>query len=56
MLEGTWSPRAIVVVEFPTHEQARAWYASADYASALALRDAALDRNLILLDGVDPAG
>jgi uncharacterized protein (DUF1330 family) len=36
--------------------KARAWYRSADYASALELRDQALDRNLILVDGVAPAG
>ena len=52
VLEGDWSPRILIVVEFPTLDQARAWYASSDYAAALAGRGAALDRNLILLDGV----
>jgi uncharacterized protein (DUF1330 family) len=51
-LEGTWSPRTIIIVEFPSREQARAWYSSPEYASALELRDAALRRNLILIDGV----
>ena len=53
-LEGGWSPRAVVIVEFPTLEQARAWYGSADYALALQVRDAALERNLILVDGIGP--
>jgi len=51
VLEGTWDPKAIVVVEFPDMEAARAWYASPEYAQALAVRDKALSRNLILVDG-----
>jgi uncharacterized protein (DUF1330 family) len=52
VLEGSWSPRAIVIVEFPDMAKARAWYRSADYAEALKFRDAALSRDLILVDGV----
>ena len=51
-LEGTWGPRTIIV-EFPTIERARAWFRSAEYASALEVRDNALSRNLILVDGVN---
>jgi len=51
-LEGTWDPRAIIIVEFLSMEQARAWYGSPEYASALEVRDAALSRNLILVDGI----
>jgi uncharacterized protein (DUF1330 family) len=51
-LEGGWTPRNIIVVEFPDVERARAWYRSAEYAQALAVRDEALSRNLILVDGV----
>jgi uncharacterized protein (DUF1330 family) len=54
-LEGGWTPRAIIVVEFPDLERARAWYHSPEYASALAVRDEALSRNLILLDGITAA-
>jgi len=50
-LEGSWTPRTIIVVEFPSLERARAWYRSPEYASALEMRDAALSRNLILVDG-----
>jgi len=52
-LEGTWRPRNIIIVEFPTIEQARAWYRSPEYALALEVRDEALSRNLILVDGVN---
>src|SRR4051812_43582652 len=55
VLEGSWTPRNIVVVEFPDAESARAWYRSPDYAEALSVRDRALRRNLILVDGVLPA-
>jgi uncharacterized protein (DUF1330 family) len=51
-LEGSWHPQMLVVIEFPTVEQARAWYRSPEYAEALAVRDQALSRNLILVDGV----
>lgn len=51
-LEGNWAPRAIIVVEFPDIERARTWYRSSEYAFALEVRDQALSRNLILLDGI----
>jgi uncharacterized protein (DUF1330 family) len=53
VLEGSWNPNMIVIVEFPSLEQARAWYRSPEYASALDVRDTALSRNLILVDGVN---
>jgi uncharacterized protein (DUF1330 family) len=52
VLEGSWRPCAVIIAEFPDMDRARAWYRSAEYASALALRDQALSRNLILVDGV----
>lgn len=55
-LEGDWAPRTIIIVEFPDLERARAWYRSPDYATALALRDEALSRNLILVDGISEGG
>jgi uncharacterized protein (DUF1330 family) len=51
-IEGQWSPRSIVIVEFPDIDRARAWYRSPEYARALEVRDQALRRNLILVDGV----
>lgn len=52
-LEGSWNPKMIVIVEFPSLEQARAWYRSPEYAFALEMHDKALSRNLILVDGVN---
>jgi len=54
VLEGDWQPRAVVIVEFPSAQQARKWYESDEYAAALTVRDKALSRNLILVDGIGP--
>ena len=51
VLEGSWNPNMIVIVEFPTLEQARAWYRSPEYA--FETHDKALSSNLILVDGVN---
>ncbi len=56
MLEGGWQPGTIIVVEFPDLERARVWYRSPEYAEALAFRDKALSRNLILVDGIGAGG
>jgi uncharacterized protein (DUF1330 family) len=52
VLEGHWSPAAMVIVEFPDRGAAGAWYASPEYAEALALREGSgLRRNLIVVEG-----
>jgi uncharacterized protein (DUF1330 family) len=50
--EGGWTPKRIVVLEFPTLEQARNWYHSQEYAPALALRLKAAKNRMILVEGV----
>jgi uncharacterized protein (DUF1330 family) len=47
-VEGDWKPSAIIVIEFPDLERARTWYRSAEYASALAIRDDAISRDMVL--------
>jgi uncharacterized protein (DUF1330 family) len=49
--EGGWNPARIVVLEFPTMDQARKWYHSPEYAPALALRHKAANAKLILVEG-----
>jgi uncharacterized protein (DUF1330 family) len=44
----------IVVLEFPSMAQAKAWYDSPDYAEARAISKDALRRRLILVEGVAP--
>jgi uncharacterized protein (DUF1330 family) len=51
-VEGEWLPEAIVIVEFPSMERARQWYTSPEYAEALKVRQTALRRNLIFVEGV----
>jgi uncharacterized protein (DUF1330 family) len=51
-LEGGWTPQMIVIVEFPSMDRAREWYRSPEYAEALKVRGDALDRRLILVEGV----
>ncbi len=49
--EGGWNPARMVVLEFPTLEQARRWYDSPEYAPALALRQKAATARIILVEG-----
>src|SRR5258708_2761527 len=52
VLEGTWAPRRIVVVQFDSMAAARRWWASPEYADLLAIRRRATTTNMILIDGV----
>jgi uncharacterized protein (DUF1330 family) len=50
-LEGSWpGARRLVIVEFPSLRRAREWYASPEYAMALAVRQDALARRLLLVE------
>jgi uncharacterized protein (DUF1330 family) len=50
-LEGDWRPQMLAIADFPSRAAAETSYRSPEYARALAHRDAALDRNLILVEG-----
>jgi uncharacterized protein (DUF1330 family) len=50
--EGEWSPdERVVLVEFPDMRRLREWYASPEYAEALAISRAALGRRLLFVEG-----
>ena len=51
-LEGDWDPQRFVVLEFPSYERAREWWASAEYAGAKAIRQASVKTSMILVEGV----
>jgi len=51
-LEGSWNPRRVVVLEFPTFEHARQWWASQEYSAPKALRQSASITNLVIVEGV----
>ena len=55
LVEGGPPAKTIIVVEFPTMERLREWYASPEYAEALKVRQVAFDRRLIFVEGVSPA-
>ena len=52
IVEGGPPPKTIIIVEFPSMERLREWYASAEYAGALKVRRTALERRLIFVEGL----
>jgi len=49
-LEGQESlPNAVVILEFPSMEHAKAWYADPDYAEMIRLRRTGSDANIMLV-------
>jgi uncharacterized protein (DUF1330 family) len=52
--EGGPPPKTLIIVEFPSMERLREWYASPEYAEALKVRRTALERRLIFVEGVAP--
>lgn len=50
-IEGGWAPARVVVLEFPSLEQARRWYHSAEYKPLLAMRLKAAKSRAILVEG-----
>ena len=53
ILEGEGKlPSAIIVLEFPSMEQAKAWYHDPEYAPLIKLRQTGSDANIIVVAGV----
>lgn len=52
-LEGDWQPARIVVLQFPTEELARQWWASEEYAPAKELRQRTAATKMILVQGAE---
>jgi uncharacterized protein (DUF1330 family) len=51
-LEGSWSPKRIAVVEFPSMEQALKFYRSPEYAPLVEIRQKASKGKLIIVEGI----
>lgn len=51
VLEGTWNPTRLVIIEFPTLAQAKNFYQSPEYLKTRALRQNAAMVNMILAEG-----
>jgi uncharacterized protein (DUF1330 family) len=54
-LTGAWYPTRVVILEFPSMEQARAWWDSPEYAPAKSMREASADAQIVLVDGLSSA-
>lgn len=51
-LEGSWSPKRLVIVEFPDVATAKAWWSSSEYAKPKAVRQSASRTEMIVVEGV----
>lgn len=52
VVEGRWDRGPLVMFEFPSMQQARAWYESAEYRPLIAQREQAADVNLVFVEGL----
>ena len=52
VLEGTWSPRRAVIVEFPSLAAVNAFWTSPEYQPLRAIRERASKSNLVAVEGV----
>jgi uncharacterized protein (DUF1330 family) len=52
MLEGDWESGRIVVLEFPSVEQAKKWWNSPEYAPAKDIRHKTAKTRMIVVKGV----
>jgi uncharacterized protein (DUF1330 family) len=51
-LEGSFMPKRVVILEFPSMAAAKAWYGSPEYAPLLAMRKRASTGDLFMTEGV----
>jgi uncharacterized protein (DUF1330 family) len=52
-LEGSWEPKRIVVLEFPTKELAKQWWSSPEYTPAKEIRQRTASTRMILVEGFE---
>ena len=52
VLEGTWFPNRLVILEFPTMAKVKEWYRSPEYAPLLELRKSSAPSNFVITDGI----
>ena len=51
-LEGDWSPNRLVILQFETSAQAKAWHDSMEYSEAKHLRNETAISRMVVIDGV----
>ncbi len=52
VLEGSWDPKRLVILEFESMERFREWYNSPEYAPLKQLRDGAAATEFVVVEGV----
>ncbi len=52
VLEGNWSPKRLVILQFESVERAQAWLNSPEYGPAKALRHQSTNSNMVVIEGV----
>ena len=51
-LEGDWKTKRLVIIEFPSVEQAKAWYSSPEYSSIIGIRHRSAISKMLLVQSV----
>lgn len=54
-MEGDWTPRRCVILEFPDMARAKAFYNSPEYAPLLAIRKKTARSRIVMVEGYLPA-
>lgn len=52
VLEGTWSPKRCIILEFPDMAGFQAWWTSPEYVPLRALRERTTKSHLVLTQGL----
>ena len=52
VVEGNWQPTRVVMLEFPTMEQAKRWYECEEYKEWKGARMKAATTDIVLVEGV----
>ena len=52
VLEGDWTPHRVVLLKFPSPEQAKAFYDSTEYKAAIKARQGIAVMRMVLIEGV----
>jgi uncharacterized protein (DUF1330 family) len=55
VMEGSWTPRRCVVLEFPSMAQLKQWYGSSEYQPLIAIRERTTRSNLVVSEGIQTA-
>jgi len=52
VLEGDWTPKRLVILEFPDVATLKAWYHSPEYQELLELRKRTATSDFVIVEGI----